>query len=55
MALECFESPVLGRDGMLEPEKGGRFQTFTSSEGIEEATGGLTDIIPSSDILLSKM
>ena len=34
MALGCFESPLLGRDGMLEPEKGGIFQTFTNSEGI---------------------
>ena len=28
MALECCESLLLGRDGMPEPEKGGRFQTF---------------------------
>ena len=34
MALGCFESPLLRRDGMLEPEKGGIFQTFTNSEGI---------------------
>ena len=37
MALGCSGSPLLRGDRMLESEKGARFQTFTSSEGIQRS------------------